>query len=114
MLRAIADEGLRRNAREVGALFGRALERVSDHPAAGQVRGSGLMRGIAFVRQRATREPDDGAASRVQEALREGGVIVGRSGRHRNVLRINPPPCVTADDAAPFGEALEAALLAVG
>lgn len=114
VLRAIADEGLQRNAREVGALFGRALDRVSSHPAVGQVRGRGLMRGIEFVRERATREPDDGAASRVQEALREGGVIVGRSGQHRNVLRINPPLCVTADDAAHFGEALEAAVLAVG
>ena len=114
VLRAIADEGLQRNAREVGALFGRALERVSSHPAVGQVRGRGLMRGIEFVRDRATREPDDGAASRVQESLRERGVIVGRSGQHRNVLRINPPLCVTADDAAHFGEALEAAVLAVG
>ena len=46
----------------------------------------------------------------MQEGLRERGVIVGRSGQYRNVLRINPPLCVTADDAAFFGDALEASV----
>ena len=110
VLRVIADEGMQRNALEVGTLFGRALERAATHPRVGQVRGRGLMRGIEFVRDRATREPDDGSAARVQEGLRERGVIVGRSGQYRNVLRINPPMCVTADDAAFFGNALDAAV----
>ena len=112
VLRAIADEGLQDNARRTGALFGAALERAAEHPAVGQVRGRGLMRGIELVRP-GTREPDADTAGRVQEALREAGVIVGRSGQHKNVLRINPPLCVNADDAAQFDAALQTALQAV-
>lgn len=112
VLRAIAEEGLQDNARRTGALFGAALERAAEHPAVGQVRGRGLMRGIELVRP-GTREPDADTAGRVQEALREAGVIVGRSGQHKNVLRINPPLCVTADDAAQFDTALQTALQAV-
>lgn len=74
----------------------------------GQVRGRGLMRGIELVWP-GTREPDADTAGRVQEALREAGVIVGRSGQHKNVLRINPPLCVNADDAAQFDAALQTA-----
>jgi len=110
VLRVIADEGLQRNALAVGAAFGAALDRASAHPAIGAVRGKGLMRGIEFVTNRSTRSPDANSAAKVQEALRERGVIVGRSGQYKNVLRINPPLCVTPDDAAAFGNALEASL----
>ena len=60
-----------------------------------------------------TRAPDDATAGRVQEGLRERGVIVGRSGQYKNVLRVNPPLCVTAGDAAEFDAALEGALAAL-
>jgi alanine-glyoxylate transaminase/(R)-3-amino-2-methylpropionate-pyruvate transaminase len=113
VLRAIADEGLQANALEVGALFRAALDRArlrSD--AVGDVRGHGLMLGVEIVADRATRRPDDAMAGRVQERLREAGIITGRSGQHKNVLRINPPLCVTAADAALLDEALDAALAA--
>ncbi len=114
VLRAIEEDELIANARTVGASFGAALERAADrHECIGSVRGKGLMRGIEFVSNRVTRTPADGIAAGVQEALREHGVIVGRSGQHRNVLRINPPLCVTAEDAALLEEALDAALAAV-
>ncbi|RPH44485.1 MAG: aspartate aminotransferase family protein [Burkholderiales bacterium] len=114
VLRAIADEGLQANADRVGALFGEALARAARrHEVIGQVRGMGLMRGIEFVADHRTRVPDDASAARVQEGLRERGVIVGRSGQYKNVLRVNPPLCVSADDAAQFGDALEGALAAL-
>jgi alanine-glyoxylate transaminase/(R)-3-amino-2-methylpropionate-pyruvate transaminase len=114
VLRAIADEDLQGNAGRVGALFGAALERAAERcEAIGQVRGRGLMRGIEFVADRRTREPSDGLAGRVQEGLRERGVIVGRSGQYKNVLRINPPLCVSANDAAQFADALDATLAAL-
>lgn len=114
VLRAIADQDLQSNAHRVGALFGAALERAAArHDAIGQVRGNGLMRGIEFVVDRRSRAPDDAVASRVQEALRERGVIVGRSGQYKNVLRINPPLCVSTDDAAQFSDALDGSLAAL-
>ena len=114
VLWAIVDEDLQGNARRVGARFGAALDRAAERcEAIGQVRGRGLMRGIEFVADRRTREPSDELAGRVQEGLRERGVIVGRSGQYKNVLRINPPLCVTADDSAQFADALDATLAAL-
>jgi alanine-glyoxylate transaminase/(R)-3-amino-2-methylpropionate-pyruvate transaminase len=111
VLRAIADEHLQSNADRVGALFGHALEQAAaKHPSIGQVRGRGLMRGIELVADAQTRAPDERAAASLQEALRERGVIVGRSGQYRNVLRVNPPLCVTEQDAAEFAQALQDAL----
>ncbi|MEO6271105.1 MAG: aminotransferase class III-fold pyridoxal phosphate-dependent enzyme, partial [Lautropia sp.] len=93
------------------AIFGQVLERAADrHPIVGSVRGRGLLLGIELVRDRRSRAPADDQAARVQEQLREHGVIVGRSGQYHNVLRVNPPLCVTSADAALFGDALETAL----
>jgi alanine-glyoxylate transaminase/(R)-3-amino-2-methylpropionate-pyruvate transaminase len=113
VLRAIGDERLQENADRVGARFGAVLERAARrHALIGQVRGQGLMRGIELVADRGTREPSEREAARLQEALRERGVIVGRSGQFKNVLRINPPLCVTEADADHLGQALEGALAA--
>ena len=87
-----------------------ATRAAAGHPVIGCVRGKGLMRGIEFVSDRKTREPAAEQAGRVQERLRENGVIVGRSGQYGNVLRINPPLCVDDGDAALLGDALESAL----
>ncbi len=114
VLAVIDDEGLQHNARVVGDQMGATLRRLRDaHPVIGDVRGHGLMRGIEFVRDRATREPAEHEAGRVQEGLRERGVIVGRSGQYKNVLRINPPLCLTLADAQAFEAALEGALRAL-
>lgn len=111
VLQAIRDEDLIGNATRVGARFGEALEQAARNcPRIGQVRGRGLMRGIEFVHDPVSRQPADAMAARVQERLREAGVIVGRSGQHKNVLRINPPLCVNEADASHFSEALAGAL----
>lgn len=111
VLAVIDDEGLQENARRVGERLGATLQRMREaHEVVGDVRGHGLMRGIEFVRDRRTREPGETEAARVQEALRERGVIVGRSGQYKNVLRINPPMCLTPDAAQDFDTALEGAL----
>ena len=111
VLEVIDSEGLEENAARIGALFEAGCRRVAEkHAAIGDVRGSGLMLGIEFVSDRAKKTPDDDTADAVQEGLRERGVIVGRSGRFKNVLRINPPLCVDENDAAHFEKALEETL----
>jgi 4-aminobutyrate aminotransferase-like enzyme len=88
----LRDEGLVGRSAELGA---KALARLSSdlagHPAVGEVRGRGLFLGIDLVRDRTSREPDAELASRAQRALRERGVLVGRGGRHGNVLVLAPP-----------------------
>jgi 4-aminobutyrate aminotransferase len=63
-----------------------------------------------MVHDRASQEPDPELAGRTQTALRERGVLVGRGGRHGNVL-ILAPPLVIEEDALDGGLDLIAAEL---
>ena len=113
VLRAIAGEGLQRNALEVGGRMLDGLQRLRErYPSVGDVRGRGLLLGVDIVRDRASREPDGATAERVQLALLGRGVVVGLCGRDHNVLKINPPLCVTGEDADFLMESLDAALAA--
>ena len=97
-LRVIAEEGMQRNALEVGTLFGRALERAATHPRVGQVRGRGLMRGIEFVRDRATRETFPWRERRHLRIHRHAlgrGVLLRPLG---NVIYFMPPYVVTPEE----------------
>ncbi len=56
------------------------------------------MIGVEMVHQ-GGRRPDPAAAGRVQEAAREGGLLIGKGGLYGNVLRIAPPLTLTPDEA---------------
>lgn len=114
VLGVIAREGLQANAARIGNLIAGACRRLAEtHEAIGDVRGSGLLLGLEIVADRAERTPDEATANAIQEGMRERGVIVGRSGRFKNVMRINPPLCVDEADAAQFAEALDDTLLSL-
>ncbi len=111
VLAAIDEEGLQENARVVGKALTQVLERFKEkYDLVGDVRGRGLMQGIEFVEDRTTKKPAAKAAARVQEAARKAGVILGRSGQYKNVLRINPPLCTSIEDIKVFEHALESGL----
>ncbi|HZV93777.1 MAG TPA: aspartate aminotransferase family protein [Caldimonas sp.] len=111
VLRAIDDEALRANADRCGKAFERAFAALGErHASIGDVRGRGLLRGVELVGDRRARTPDAAAAARAQSLLREEGVIVGLCGAGHNVLKINPPLCVTEDDIANLAAACDAAL----
>jgi alanine-glyoxylate transaminase/(R)-3-amino-2-methylpropionate-pyruvate transaminase len=111
VLRAIAEERLQGNAARVGGLMLDGLRGLmSRHPRLGDVRGRGLLIGAEIVRDPQTREADAAAAERVQLALLARGVVVGLCGREHNVVKINPPLCVTEQDAASFLTAIDEAL----
>jgi alanine-glyoxylate transaminase / (R)-3-amino-2-methylpropionate-pyruvate transaminase len=110
VLAAIDGEGLQENARVVGAEMFAALQRLQDrHEMIGDVRGQGLMMGIEIVASRDTREPAPELAGKINERLRERGVIMSKSGANGNVLRILPPMCVTADDVVLLEAAVDEA-----
>jgi alanine-glyoxylate transaminase/(R)-3-amino-2-methylpropionate-pyruvate transaminase len=111
VLDVIEEEGLQRNAREVGGRFKNGLrELATRHARIGDVRGMGLMLGVELVRDRATKEPAKEEAIEVLERLRAAGILVGKGGLFGNVLRIKPPMCITAADVDYALDALDRAL----
>jgi alanine-glyoxylate transaminase/(R)-3-amino-2-methylpropionate-pyruvate transaminase len=107
VLQVLAEEKLQENAKVVGAALGDALARLHQkYEIIGQVRGRGLMQAIELVEDRETRAPAAAATAAVFERTREAGIVVSKSGAHRNILRMVPPMCLSLDDVP----AIEAAL----
>jgi alanine-glyoxylate transaminase/(R)-3-amino-2-methylpropionate-pyruvate transaminase len=114
VLRAIEDEGLQANAQRVGGLLLAGLcELQTRYEQLGDVRGRGLLIGAEVVSDAVSRAADAATAERVQLALLARGFVVGMCGREHNVLKINPPLCVTGDDAAALLTAADEALTEV-
>jgi 4-aminobutyrate aminotransferase len=101
-----------KNAAEVGAhLLDRLLAIADKHPSIGQVRGKGLMIGVEFVKDRATKEraPDVRDAV-VHEAFRRGLLVLGCG---RNALRLSPPLVLSKSQADTAVEILDQVITAV-
>lgn len=111
VLRALAEEGLQANAAHVGRFVIDGLRELqARHRCLGDVRGRGLLLGAEIVLDPETRAADADAAARAQRALLARGVVVGLCGRDHNVLKVNPPLCLTPDDAATLLQAWDEAL----
>ena len=99
VLETIRDEGLVANARLRGTeLTGGLRELMADHPAIGDVRGQGLMIGVEFVKDRATREPDGATAEAVTSRAATAGLLLLTCGIHHQVIRWIPPLDVTVPE----------------
>ena len=95
----LLEHDLQANAARVGAILGDGLRAATaglDRVA--EVRGKGLMLGVEFVHPGGT-EPDPALTSRVFEACRAGGLLVGKGGLYGNVVRMGPPLTLTEDEA---------------
>lgn len=113
VLKVVDDEGLQGNCKARGEQFLKGLAKLkSKHDLIGDVRGSGLILGIELVRDRETKEPAVAEADRVQKQLRSDGFIIVKGSATRNVFRINPAMCITADDATGLLDAFDRALAA--
>jgi 4-aminobutyrate aminotransferase-like enzyme/Ser/Thr protein kinase RdoA (MazF antagonist) len=111
VLDAFRDEGLQRNAAEVGAhLKGRLQELASRHPLIGAVHGLGLYLGVEFVRDRETLEPATDETRAICDRLLELGIVMQPTGDHQNVLKTKPPLCVDRVSADFFVETLDRVL----
>jgi len=86
VLDVIEDERLVDNAARVGARLVRSLEELGL-----EVRGRGLIVGVEVA--------SADLAERVVNQLRDEGILIGRTGRDENVLKIRPP-LVFADEHA--------------
>ena len=114
VLETIESEGLVQNANERGAELRAGLERIAaEDDRIGDIRGPGMMIGVEFVKDKATREPDGALPDRLIAACADRGLLVLTCGSQHEVVRWIPPLDVTAGEISEaieiFGEALAAA-----
>lgn len=94
----IEKEGLVEKAARNGAyLKDKLLGLMAKHAVIGDVRGMGLVMGIEFVKDRATKEPAPDTAKKVVVKCVENGLMVGKLGIHGNVMRVAPPLVISPD-----------------
>jgi alanine-glyoxylate transaminase/(R)-3-amino-2-methylpropionate-pyruvate transaminase len=100
VLEVIDRENLQANSLKLGQYIMTGLKRLKEkHPVIGDVRGKGLMLGIEFVKDRATREPAKEACAQVVENARELGLLLGKGGLWGQTIRFAPPMNITHADA---------------
>jgi len=92
-------EGLVANAQRMGARMKTRLEALSRRsPYLGDVRGMGLVMGLEFVKDKATREPAKDLTRRVIVDSANRGLLVGSVGMYGNVIRVAPPLVITPEE----------------
>jgi acetylornithine/succinyldiaminopimelate/putrescine aminotransferase len=96
-LEVIEEEELVENAARMGEIL---ASEVSAIPGVKEVRGRGLLRGIAL----------DRPAKPVRNALIEKRILTGTAPGDPDVLRLMPPLTLAPDEAEPFYGALREAL----
>jgi diaminobutyrate-2-oxoglutarate transaminase len=87
----LADHALNLGERMLSSL--RELEK--DSGIVGDVRGKGLMLGIEFVKDKATKEPAPETAHSVRTACHRRGLLMEIGGHYNNVARFLPPLVLT-------------------
>lgn len=111
VLDVIEREHLVTNAAAMGAHLTTGFRGLAErHPLIGDVRALGLLIGVELVLDPDTREPAIGETGRVQNGMRERGVLVGTTGRDGNVLKIRPPLIISGKEADLIVGTLDAAL----
>ena len=107
VLDVIESEGLIDNARRTGALMLKRL-RALQHPRVAQVRGRGLFLAVELGRDG---QPDGEMAAHLVEAMKAKGVLIGRVGRHGQILKLRPPmpfgPANVEEATSKLAEALD-------
>ncbi len=81
-------------------MLGQLKKIEAESPIVGEARGIGLMLGIEFVRDKATKEPASDLAKKVRSFCHKHGLLIEVGGHYDNVARFLPPLVVTHDLAA--------------
>ena len=96
-------------AARLGVLLKDRLLELSDrYPLLGDVRGRGLMLGVELVRP--GKVPAVEETDALLELMKDRGVLIGKTGRDRNVLTFQPPLIISEADIHEAVDALEDSL----
>jgi alanine-glyoxylate transaminase/(R)-3-amino-2-methylpropionate-pyruvate transaminase len=100
VLEVIERENLQENALKIGGHILAGLQKLkAKHKVIGDVRGQGLMLGIEFVKDQATKQPGREECAQAVENARELGLLLGKGGLWGQTIRFAPPMCITKADA---------------
>jgi alanine-glyoxylate transaminase/(R)-3-amino-2-methylpropionate-pyruvate transaminase len=100
VLEVIEREHTQANCLELGKYIMAGLEKLkAKHKVIGDVRGLGLMLGIEFVKDRATKQPGREECAQAVENARELGLLLGKGGLWGQTIRFAPPMNITKADA---------------
>mgnify|MGYP001305087382 FL=1 len=111
VLDVIERENLVENGRTTGEYLRSGLRKLmKKHSLIGDVRGHGMIAGVEIVKDRKTKEPAPKEMSRIQNRMRELGVLTGSEGQYHNVFKIRPPMVFKPEHADILVEAMDQAL----
>jgi alanine-glyoxylate transaminase/(R)-3-amino-2-methylpropionate-pyruvate transaminase len=115
VLKTIRQENLHLNAEKIGNYLLQELSKLKEkYDIIGDVRGAGLMIGVEMVKNKQTHEPSKDICNDMMELTRERHLLFGKGGAFGNTLRIQPPMCLTMEDAKYIVDALEDSVIAYG
>ena len=66
----------------------------------------GLLQAIELVKDRQSKEPA-GEQAALMEAARRQGLLIGKGGLYRNVIRVTPPMNISRSDVVEFARLLD-------
>jgi 4-aminobutyrate aminotransferase len=93
----VVQEELCANAAEMGERLLAGLRRLQEkHPSIGDVRGTGLMIGVEFVKDRKTKEPDSELVAKLEQLAFRKGLLLLSCGK--SVIRVAPPLVLNSHD----------------
>lgn len=104
-LDVIENENLVANAKTIGVEFLQNLQGL-DHTSIASTRGRGLFIALELETDSVA---DEALAAHVVEYARNNGMLMGRTGRNRNVLKLRPPMPFSAENATLATEILNRA-----
>ena len=115
VLDVIEEEGLQRNALDVGMHLVDGLRQLAErYDCIGDVRGTGLFLALELVTDRDARSPATELAARVINDLRHRGVLTSSIGPDANILKLRPPMVLSNGDADHVLATLAASLDSLG
>ncbi len=94
----LVEGGLMENAAEQGTYLLDALAEIETrHPSIGQVRGKGLMIGVEFVEDKASKKPAKALRDEVEKLAFQNGLLLLGCGR--STIRMAPPLIISRQQA---------------
>jgi 4-aminobutyrate aminotransferase-like enzyme len=110
LLDVLVDEGLIDNCAAMGTYFSEAVADLDD-PWVGDIRFTGLLGGVELVLDRVSKEPlPKPLLAIILDDLYQRGMMLTASGPLGNVLRLQPPLCITRAQIDELVAALRPAL----